>query len=345
MNTYDFRLPFITASDTAGQIAQIRSFLHQTIEQLNFALKNVDEQIVEQKNMATRQFVSGETDKAQASKNTFDSVKALIINSAEIVEAYYEEFNRRFSSNYVAQSEFGTYKAQVTNDIKASADGLQLVINNVQSVLSGDINTLDNKVDNNMTQVTGDINTLDGKVDTNMTQVTGDISALSQNVEQNIGNVQEVFDGKISDNLATLNNYQSQITDDINALAAKTSQDLDSAQTILGERISDNLAEIIRTKGVIKLGLLETVGGEGIYGMEVGSYTVDEETGEQTMTARYARFTSDRLAFYGASQTEPVAYISNNKLFITNAEITGTLILGGYRIDTNDGLIFRWVGV
>ena len=58
---------------------------------------------------------------------------------------------------------------------------------------------------------------------------------------------------------------------------------------------------------------------------------------------KYARFTSDRLSFYDQNDVE-VAYISDYKIHISHAEVTGTLKLGGYLVDTSNGLTFKWVG-
>jgi hypothetical protein len=58
--------------------------------------------------------------------------------------------------------------------------------------------------------------------------------------------------------------------------------------------------------------------------------------------SKYARFVADKLSFYDKNDTE-VAYISDYKLYITNAQITGTLNLGRYELDPTDGLAFKWV--
>ena len=52
---------------------------------------------------------------------------------------------------------------------------------------------------------------------------------------------------------------------------------------------------------------------------------------------------ADRLSFYDQNGSE-VAYISDYKLYISNAEITGALKLGGFTIDTERGFTLRWVG-
>ena len=68
------------------------------------------------------------------------------------------------------------------------------------------------------------------------------------------------------------------------------------------------------------------------------------EDGVETFN-KFARFTADRLAFYDATyQDEPVAYISNYMLVITNAWVKGNLELGidnHFVLDTSNGLALR----
>ena len=58
----------------------------------------------------------------------------------------------------------------------------------------------------------------------------------------------------------------------------------------------------------------------------------------------FARFTPEKLEFYIKGSDEPIAYMSGIQLVITNAKILGALELGGYKIDTSDGLAFKWIG-
>ena len=73
-----------------------------------------------------------------------------------------------------------------------------------------------------------------------------------------------------------------------------------------------------------------------VYGVEVGQT-------DNGNFKRSARFTADRLSFYDGYDVE-VAYISNKKLFINDAVLTGSVTIGKYIIDTLDGLAFRWIG-
>lgn len=98
---------------------------------------------------------------------------------------------------------------------------------------------------------------------------------------------------------------------------------------------------IISTNANIKTGILYyDDDGVPMYGVEVGQTT--EVNGKEVFN-KFARFTSSRLSFYDANGSE-VAYISDYKLYITNAQILGNLYLGSYILDTTNGIAFIWNG-
>lgn len=236
----NIRLPNITATTAEGKLLQVQSYMYQLVEQLNWALKTIetgDQTVVLQKGKRTS------ADDKNSSIATFNDIKGLIIKSADIVNAYYEEINRKLSGLYVAQSDFGTFKQETEKTTKETSESIEDLYKNIQEITS---------------------------------------------------------------------------------------------ETIPGfeQRIIDVTANI-------KSGLLY-YNDEGIpvYGLEIGQNNVVD--GVETFD-KFARFTSDRLSFYDANDTE-VAYISDFKLVITDAEILGNLKLGGYVLDTSDGLALRWEG-
>lgn len=126
--SFDIRLPNITATDEAGQLAQMRGYLYQFAEQLQWALNTMEKGIgaeeVELKNAVGEVVEKTEEAKAQ---DTFNSIKDLIIKSADIVEAYYDEIDGLIdlSGKYVASSEFGTYMQETNNRIDATDKYIQ----------------------------------------------------------------------------------------------------------------------------------------------------------------------------------------------------------------------------
>ena len=232
----DLRPLNLTATTPEAKIAQIQSYLIQFTSQLQYALYSIEQQEKEYAEKIEKK--QKELNPEKEAESTFNSIKSLIIKSADIVDAYSEEINRELSGVYVAQSDFGIYSQETSRRIEENS------------------------------------------------QYTKDVFV----------NVQE-----ISSSLSEVENI------------------------------------VLETNAYIKSGELDTdKEGRPIVGIEVG------QTNDGVFS-RYARFTSERLSFFNNNGIE-IAYVSGQKLYITEAEITGNLTLGKYEIDTSDGLIFRWAG-
>ena len=237
--SFDIKLPNISATTDRGQLEQIRSYLYQLAEQLKWALNSIEvggTNVLQQSQKSNGNKLSDA--EAQA---TFNSIKSLIIRSADIVDAYSEEIKKRLDGEYVARSDFGTYVESTVQTITADSKNVESLFESMQKIIS-DIDNLEHS--------------------------------------------------------------------------------------------------LIEVNARIRSGLLDTDDeGVHIYGLEIGQIT--DIDGEKVFN-KYARFTSDRLSFYDKNDTE-IAYISDYKLYITNAHITGTLTLGRFVIDTSDGLVIKWV--
>ena len=120
----NLRLPNITANNTEGQIAQIKSAMIQLTEQLNFAFNTISngESMKDYSKKETASSGSGE-----GTNNTFSQLKSLIIKSADTVEHTYDELVTLFDQNdkYVATSAFGTYKSEQNSKMEALPDVLK----------------------------------------------------------------------------------------------------------------------------------------------------------------------------------------------------------------------------
>lgn len=245
----ELRLPSIKGATEAEQLREIKNFLYQHVEQLQWALNEVEGsrvQVAQVKPVVQPVAYSPppslalvDDDDAEAK---FAEIKPLIIKSAEIVNAYYEEISKRLESLYVAESDFGTFIEQTEQSLSKTSTG----------------------------------------------------------IEQNYTNLQKII------------------------------TDIENLNFTLGE-----------VNARIKTGFLDyDENGLPIYGLEVGQSNVVDGV---KVFNKYARFTAGRLSFYDQNGAE-VAYISDYKLYITYAEVRGTLKFGGYRIDTSSGLAFKWVG-
>ncbi len=129
----EFRYPNITDSTNEGQMRQIRSFLHQLTDQLNYALKDVESSVERVRTIVVEDSGKSEEEKAAS---TFNSIKSLIIKSADIVSTYSEEISKTLSGEYVAQSVFGTYSEHTSNRIAANSSKIDISFTNQQAVES-----------------------------------------------------------------------------------------------------------------------------------------------------------------------------------------------------------------
>ena len=128
----DFRYPNITEGTEREQILQLKTYLYQLVDQLQYAIGNLD-------SSTTANASTTNTTSEGASYDPqilFSDIKALIIKSADIVNTYYEKLKYRFEGLYVAASEFGTFKEQTRLDIEASSTAIELNFADYQKISS-----------------------------------------------------------------------------------------------------------------------------------------------------------------------------------------------------------------
>jgi hypothetical protein len=264
--SFDITLPNINAPTEEGKNAQMRSYLYQLAEQLKYALNALDTEAANRMvQQAIKSAASAKTsDEALAD---FNAIKALIITSADIVEAYYEQISEKFSGLYVAKSSF------------PNGDEAAFIEQTQQEIVK------------------------------NSTAIT-----------QNFTNVQSI--------LSDIKGFGSE-TITVNAC------------------IKTGLLTYLSATEAAKYGMES---GSPLYGMEVGQKNLDSDGNE--VFNKYARFTADRLSFYSGNGEE-IAYFSGSNLHIYSAEIDSADIkkaeidelgLGGYLVDTSNGLAFKWKG-
>ena len=129
----DLRFPNINATTPEGQMAQMQSYMHQLVQQLNWALNSLDEA----REGNTSSVVISKPKEAltpEEAVNTFNSIKSLIIKSADIVKAYEETIKTSFDGEYLAVSEFGEYSEKTSAAIEENSKGLTAVYTNVQTI-------------------------------------------------------------------------------------------------------------------------------------------------------------------------------------------------------------------
>ena len=301
----NLRLPNIPNGTPQEQMNYMKSYMYQLVEQLQWALDNIDTQ----KTAVVSTLVQSGSSKPSGSsaieaEATFNAIKSLIIKSAEIVDAYYEEMNDKFKGEYLAISDFGAYSQQTEQDITTNSE--------------------------NITQAFSNIQTIDTVVSTGLSdtkQLIDEVAQKTTDVENSVGEVSASVNdlgGKLEEKGNELSNAIGSIQGDV-------------AQIKEGVVVKESVVEVAST---IKSGLLYYDEEVPIYGVEVGQKTIKD--GKEEFN-KFARFTANRLSFYDRNGQE-VAYISDYKLHITHANIKGTLKLGAFEIDTTDGFRLKWVG-
>lgn len=131
--TIDLRYPNITGKTEAEQMTQVKSYLHQLVGQLNWALNTVESY---QSGNTTSPVVYKQSENAtpQEAEDTFNSIKALIIKSADIVKAYETTIFSDFNGKYFAESDFGTYLEETNKKVDDNSKGVTEYYTNIQTV-------------------------------------------------------------------------------------------------------------------------------------------------------------------------------------------------------------------
>lgn len=112
--------------DTREQLSQIKSYLYRLTQELNYTLENPG---------TTSARVTTEA-REQTPQTQFNDIKALIIKSADIVEAYCDEISRRLEGMYVAKSAYGVFAEETAAQLTADATAIAQNYENVQKLLS-----------------------------------------------------------------------------------------------------------------------------------------------------------------------------------------------------------------
>ncbi len=127
----DIRLPNINGKTETEQLVQIKSYLYQFAEQLQWALRSV-----EAGNAGVQSVSSVSESKKEDPTSNFNELKGLIIKSADIVNAYYEKIDSllKLSGDYTASSDFGAFKQKTENQLSATYKQIQQNITDMQAI-------------------------------------------------------------------------------------------------------------------------------------------------------------------------------------------------------------------
>lgn len=143
---FNITIPNISSTTDRGKLEQIRSYLYQLAEQLNWALNTLESNsgVVRQSNQSSSKGAKG-TEAEAESQASFNDVKSLIISSAEIINAYYDKINKKLSGMYVAQSDFGTYVEHTSQEITKTSTEVDNIFTSLQEII-GSVDILEHNL-------------------------------------------------------------------------------------------------------------------------------------------------------------------------------------------------------
>lgn len=142
------RYPNIVSKNQEQKLNQMASYLHQLADELNYQLDRTGN--------TTSGFSPTAVDVGAVPKpvkkddpiSNFNNIKALIIKSADIVNAYYAEITKLIDKNnlYVAESDFGTFVEKTENTLYADGTGLTQQVSSIQTIFDEDGNIVESLV-------------------------------------------------------------------------------------------------------------------------------------------------------------------------------------------------------
>lgn len=126
--------PYITSITPEEQVAQIKSYLYQLVEELNWQLDTIKKDTYKDsvEESTDNSIVKQETQ----SQDNFNEIKSLIIKSADIVNSYYNEINNllKLSGEYVAESDYGLFKQNTESLINASDTKIESLVTRTETI-------------------------------------------------------------------------------------------------------------------------------------------------------------------------------------------------------------------
>lgn len=107
----NIRYPNITATNEREQIAQIRSYLHQLVDQLNYELPNL--------NTGNG---SAQTVSVQGGELSYYELRSLIVQEAQEVERLFDQLSKRLEDEYIKDTELNDAIDQALEQAKESGE-------------------------------------------------------------------------------------------------------------------------------------------------------------------------------------------------------------------------------
>lgn len=252
-------------------------------------------------------------------KSRFEELRNNIIATADEITQNYEtlieqtegEIRSDVTRDFVAKSELGEYKSEVGSSIGQLSDRIDLSVTAIEEVR------------------------------TEFDDFSNDYQEFKQESSSNIALLPQSIESKVREQFVSKDDLNdAEFTSLIESIVVQTPSSItdsflermELAEGRIEAQDEEFAAYIEQTEAWIRRGLLDN----GVYGIEIGRSDSNVKT----------RFLNDRVSFY-QGEVE-VAYVSDNNLYITRAEVLDYLRIGnsndGYFIfDVSpNGLEVRW---
>lgn len=207
----NLRLPNITGLSEREQILQIKSYLYQLVNDLQFAFNDTsstpDSVVVMNKSGG-----SSVSPQGMSATAMFSVLKPLIIKSADIVDAYYEKLSKEYDGKYVAQSDFGTYTEETAQSIEENSTAISQTFTNIQTI-DTDLQGVFEGVSGLDTKLSGELSGIKKNVEDTTKALSDSISETESELAKSISGVSENLSGQIKalaknvDAILTVNAY------------------------------------------------------------------------------------------------------------------------------------------
>lgn len=178
---FNLRLPHITEGTDREMLMQLKTYMYQMAEQLQWALNSLDTSGSQSAASTTKSQISVKPISEDNAHSSFNAIKSLIIKSADIVNAYYEEINKRLKSEYVAQSDFGSYTEEMEQMITGNSSAIEQAFANIQTIdsdIQGVFKTLSDNIKRAETELAEDMDGVSAELGEKIETITKNLAAI-----------------------------------------------------------------------------------------------------------------------------------------------------------------------
>lgn len=369
----DLRQPAFYGTEKE-KLQQMSDYLFQLKDQLQWAFENIEaDGIVGGGGTSTTTVITQTTESTETrppteeeAELTFNAIKALIIKSADIVDAYYTEINSRLEEIYVASSDFGEFAGKTVADIARNSTAISQNYTSIETLsvetdksiteareLTGtkienqgielkqkiegvtqDLIDTANELSRNISEVDGRADVIEQnakKIRDDLSSATSSISGLARDLDQAQKQFSENLN-EITGNDGPINSLRAQIANE-KETREKSIADINTSlsrfETVYNEVDNDreSYALIVKSNGYVKSGkIYDEKNGIPVYGIEVGQ-TV--EVNGKTEYRGFARFVSNEIVFFDENNLRS-AWLSKRRLHATEVEATEKQKIGGF---------------